>query len=178
MPDYGLDLGFDLSMLNFMTYTKYKNHSFGFYMVPRTYFTSTLSKNILQSVFEELDLTEKVSGSFNTVLMQYLDFNFILSTRAKFIEKVVPVKAIYAGIAFHVYFPTVYAKVQTSADLTKGIPDSGVINNYDLKLKGDATFGTNKLFSVIFSYISPINTYAGDYLNYGGSAAFGLGLDL
>lgn len=181
MPETGFDIGFDLSMANIMTYMKLANFSLGFALIPKTYATFTIDKALFADLFGTLDLTKEISYSVKFNMVQYLDLNVVLSTRAKFLEKVIPVEAIYTGMTVHFYFPTVYARGNSKVSLRPGSPNSelfGVIDNYYLNMEGEMVFGANSGITEALKLVPGANEQAGSILNTAGSGAFGLGFDL
>ena len=189
IPEVGFDIGCNISTGNIMTYFKFKKFSLGLSFIPKTYVTFLIEKSFFTTIFQSLDLTKPINFGLKATAVQYLDFNLILSTRALFLEKVIPVDAIYVGMAGHFYFPTLFAKMSSAnVRLSSGTPDSetGFIDNYQLRLRGDMVVGANAGVTQIFKYISTPNSgfgsyvddYAGSILSYAGSAAFGLGFDV
>jgi hypothetical protein len=175
MPGNGFDGGGDMSMFNFMLYMKYADFSLGFSMIPKTYGTFTIDKDLFTSVFKNLNLTQPIEISANGRFMQYLDFNFNLSTRAKFIEKYVNVESIYVGMTGHFYFPTIYINSMNKLSITTGAPDANGIYTYQMQVTGDTIVGG--FFPPIFKYMSSFSSYGSLFQNDAG-AGFGLGVDL
>ncbi|OHD18888.1 MAG: hypothetical protein A2086_13000 [Spirochaetes bacterium GWD1_27_9] len=142
MPDLnGFDLGFDLSMFNFMFFYKTKDYGFSFSFLPKTYITASLSKSIFQTVFDKLDVEKGINAKISATAMQYFDLNFSLSTRVRFLEKAMPFfNAIYAGVTGHVYIPTFFANVVGEGSVYKGSPNADGIYSYRLKLNPKMIF--------------------------------------
>jgi len=178
MPETGADMGVDISGGNFMTYMKLEGFSLGVSVIPKTSISFMIDKAFFTTVFQALDLTNPLDISSRLTILQYLDINIILSTRVKFLEKVIPVDKIFVGMAAHLYFPTLFMKGYSSVKLESGTPNSfGVIDNYQLRIQTDLTAGTNGLVANIMSIFPQAYEYGGNFIRYGGSAAFGLGFD-
>ena len=179
MPESGMDVGIDLSALNVMTYFKFDKFSLGFSVLPKTSVTATASKGIFNTLFNEIDLTAPLSYNLKGSILQYIDFNTILSTRAKFLEKYIPVDKIFVGLSSHFYYPTAFVKTSSSVQMAPGDPDpsTGFLSGYKLRIKGDLIFGSNGLVTAAASNSSYLQENGSALINYGGSAAFGLGLD-
>ncbi len=180
MPDTGAQFGIDASALNFMTYSKINDFSIGVYLIPKTSLSIILDKGIFNAVFNQLDLTKTQSFDSKFVMLQYLDLNTMLSTRAKFLEKALPgVEKIYVGMGFHWYLPTIFVKSESKIDIKSGAPDpvSGAISDYNIRVHGTTYAGANGLFIGILSGIPQNYNNISGLLKYGGSAAFGMGFD-
>lgn len=188
MPPNGLDTGFDISILNFMTYFRLNKFSLGISVIPKTYFTTTLEKKAFESVLQNLDLTEPVSANWSVNFIQYIDLNFSLSTRVKFLEKhLTGVEAIYAGFTGHFYLPTMFIRGKSTDSSIKSFETNNVYGFYGYKvsIKGDvyaniASFISEPIKASGFSSTLPDN--GGDYLNpilnQSGSVGFGFGVDM
>lgn len=178
MPATGFDLGMDFSGANIMTYFKYNKFSLGISFIPKTYMTTVLSRELFTTIFQRFDLTEPLDLNMKVSAVQYLDLNVSLSTRAEFLEKVIPVEKIFVGMSGHFYFPTFYTRTNSLIRLSAGKPDSkGFIDNYIFRIKGGVLYGGNRAATEIVKNIPASPQYLGAYSNYGGSAAFGLGFD-
>ena len=87
------------------------------------------------------------------------DLNISLSTRAKFLEKHIPVNAIFTGMSLHVYLPTFFAKTNSTATFKPGEMSEDKLLDYNFSFKGDMVFGCNSAFASIYKnipgFISP-----------------------
>jgi hypothetical protein len=175
LPTMGMDSGFDISMLNLMIYMKYSQFSLGFSMIPKSYSTFTIQKDLFNYVFKNLNLTAPVEVIVNGKFVEYLDFNFNLSTRVRAIEKNVAVDAIYAGLTGHIYIPTLFIDSRNKINISTGSPDSNGIYTYNMQVKGDTYVGG--FMPAILKYIPAFSNY-GPLFNNDASAGFGFGLDL
>ncbi|HOV14169.1 MAG TPA: DUF5723 family protein, partial [Spirochaetota bacterium] len=141
MTNMGFDTGFDLSMFNFMFYIKYEKFSFGFSFLPKTYLKFTISKSLFEALGQKLDLTKPLNLKFTSSFLQYLDLNINLSTRPKFIEKSIPVEAIYAGVTGHFYFPTILLNLISTGTIKEGTPNSTGFSTFDVGINGELNVG-------------------------------------
>jgi hypothetical protein len=175
MPQAGFDGGVDISFLNFMMYLKYSDFSLGLSIIPKTYATFTLQKELFNYVFKNINLTVPVQVTANGKLVEYLDINFNLSTRAKAIEKNMQVDAIYAGLTGHFYLPTLYIDSRNKVNISTGAPDSNGIYTYNMQVTGN-TYVAGFLPSIL-KYNPAFASY-GPLFNNDAGAGFGFGLDL
>lgn len=203
MPESGFEAGMDVSAANLMTYFKFEKFSLGFSMLPKTSTYGYLSKGVFEIIYEQPDVPD-ISGtgslaelqaladtvldtykySARAVFLQYIDFNVVLSGRAKALEKHIPVKGIYGGLTLHFYYPTFFMISNSTAEMG---PSYSVNNDwgtpveypsgYNFSLKGDFIFGGNGGAVAILKQLPSLSSYTDNILNYTGSAAFGLGFD-
>ena len=179
MSDGGLTLGADVSILNFMMYMKFQKFSLGFSMLPKTTGSGTIGKTFFSTIFQNLSLYSKVKFDMNLFMMQYLDFNFNLSTRAEFLEKHIPVDAIYVGITSHAYVPTLYFNFNGDASLSPGSPDSSGFYTYDFDINGSVNMATNYGIAQALGLVPTVSTLGlTSMISNSGTAAFGLGWDM
>ncbi|HPO49178.1 MAG TPA: DUF5723 family protein, partial [Spirochaetota bacterium] len=178
MTDMGFDIGLDFSMMNFMFYIKYEKFSFGFSFLPKTYSKITIGKSLFQAIGQKLDLTNPLNLKISATFLQYVDMNFNLSARPAFLEKFIPVEAIFVGATGHFYLPTVLLSVVTSGDIKKGTPNSTGINTFDISLKGDVNVGGMVPHILSQSGLKTGFAALDDAISKSQSTGFGLGLDL
>jgi len=153
MPITGFDTGVDISMLNFMSYFRMKKFTFGISMIPKTSFTAVISKQFFTTIFDGLDLMTPQDFNVKFTMTQYIDFNFNLSTRAGFLEKLLPVEGIYVGFSGHFYLPTIYIKGTTTQSRVEALsadPLTGLLS-YRVSLAGDLDWA---LTSVLLSNLT------------------------
>jgi hypothetical protein len=175
LPSMGMDMGMDVSALNLMIYMKYSQFSLGLSMIPKSYGTFTIQKELFNYVFKNLNLTVPLEVVANGRFVEYLDFNFNLSTRARAIEKNVKVEAIYAGLTGHIYIPTLYIDSRNKMSISTGAPDANGIYSYNMQVTGDTYVGG--FMPSILKYIPAFSNY-GPLFNNESSAGFGFGVDL
>jgi hypothetical protein len=163
-----------------MTYSKLSDFSFGVSILTKTNATFTADKELFTTIFQSLDLTNPNYYDTKSVVLQYIDINFILSTRARFIEKSIPaVEKIFVGLGTHFYLPTFFAKSDGQIQITSGQPNSyGIIDNYQMRVTGTTVASSNKVITSVMSVFPQSYEYLSPLLYYGGSGAFGLGFDL
>lgn len=185
MPVTGFDTGFDVSLLNFMTYFKYSDFSLGFSILPKTNFTATIDKNLFVYLFQELSLQNELTFKINSTFFQYVDFNFVLSGRAKALEKYIPVDAIYIGLTGHFYLPTVFvkAKLDESSLSSFAWDNSYGLYGYRVKFKGNIQTNMNLIITEPVKAANVVNRdLAGfnlqSFVNNSGSFGFGVGFDM
>ena len=204
MPESGFEAGMDLSAANLMTYFKFEKFSLGFSILPKTSMYGYLSKGVFEIIYELpyipgissittygdlLNLAAMVLDSYNysarAAFLQYIDFNVVLSGRAKALEKHIPVKGIYGGLTLHFYYPTFFMISNSKAEMgpTYSMSDGSLgpsvryPSGYNFSLKGDFIFGGNGVAVAILKQMPSLSSYTDNILNYTGSAAFGLGFD-
>lgn len=179
MPDYGLTAGVDLSLMNILMYMKKEKFALGFGVVPKTSVSMTLGKPLFTTLFQDLDLTSKISVPIHMYSLQYIDTFFTLSTRARFLERHMPVEAIYVGMTNHLYIPTAYANFLGKIEIEEGEPDPSLgLSTFNLGLKGNMVAGGNLAVTYPLSMLPAMNFEpVSSLLQNGGSVAFGLGWD-
>ncbi|MCG8572305.1 MAG: DUF5723 family protein [Spirochaetes bacterium] len=184
LSEVGINLGMDLSIANLLIYSKFKKFTFGFSMIPKTTFSFSVGTDILSPIFKGLDISNPIDSSLNVYFLQYLDFCFSLSNRARFLEKFIPVEAIYVGMTQHIYIPTAYFNLSgevTSTQVVTIPPTSTDLFNFNIK--GDAILSTTYVVSQLGNYIPSIPLPSGTNYDLGPAflssktAAFGLGWD-
>lgn len=181
MPDYGLTIGVDLSLMNILMYMKKDKFAIGFGVVPKTSISMTIGKSFFTTFFQDLDLTQKVTVPVNVFAMNYVDLFCTLSTRARFLEKHIPVDAIYVGLTQHFYFPTVYGNFLGRVEIEEGVPDTSTgLSTYTMDLKGNMVAGGSMALTYPLLQLPALSNFdpVTSILQYGGSMAFGLGWDL
>ncbi|HOV13209.1 MAG TPA: DUF5723 family protein [Spirochaetota bacterium] len=178
LPDgNGFEVGFEISMFNFMFYKKIKNFSISGSMIPKTYLTGNISKSLFSAVFNKLDLSDPFNTKVSATFLQYLDFNFSISTKARFLERMLPfVREIYVGATGHVYIPTAFVNVVGNISVSSGNPnDMGLMlprvkYNHKINYGGVALSPLTALKSTVPSQISSL--FQDDL------GGFGLGFDM
>lgn len=180
IPETGMTMGIDVSAFNVMSYFKLEDFSLGISFIPKSSAYVTIDKGIFNNLFNEIDLTEIIKYKTSATILQYLDFNVVLSKRVAFLEKVIPVEGIYAGLTGHLYFPTLFVKNNCSVKMGPGDPDSdtGIIDNYKLNTKGDLIVGSNGLIVGLLKNVPVFNDLGSAILDHAGSPAFGIGFDV
>lgn len=178
MTDMGFDTGVDLSLFNVMFYVKYQNFSFGFSFLPKTYLKATIGKSFLEAFTKKLDLTNPLSIKISSTFLQYFDLNFNLSTRAKFIEKVIPVESIFVGMTGHFYLPTVLLNITGNGTIKSGSPNDMGLYTYDIDLKGDLNIGGVVPHALSATGLNLGNETINSIISKCQTTGFGLGLDL
>ena len=188
MPPNGLDTGFDISMLNFMTYFRLNTWTLGVSVIPKTSFTTTLEKKIFESILQNLDLTEPVTANWSVNFIQYIDFSVNLSTRAKFLEKhLTAIDAIYVGITGHFYLPTMFIRAKSNDTSISSFKTNSVYGfyGYKISIKGDAYANLASFITEPIKASGTMNSLpdnGGDYINplinQAGSVGFGFGVDM
>lgn len=179
MPPLGMDMGLDMTAAPIMTYIKLESFALSIAMIPKTSFTVTVGKEIFTTVLQDLDLTKELDFEVKSTLLQYIDLNFGLSTRARFIEKYVAVEAIYTGINLHVYLPTAYMNFSGKTTIKAGDPDPTTgIYTYDASFKGTIAASGNYIMSALLKNAGIKQDALNNLFNNMGTAAWGLGLDL
>ena len=98
MPSTGFNTGAELSILNFMSFFKFKHFALGISILPKTKLDMSLSKSLFTTLFDSINLSDKLSMGASMSMLQYFDFNGSISTRVKFLEKAMHVDGVYAGI--------------------------------------------------------------------------------
>lgn len=179
MPDYGLSAGVDLSLMNVLMYMRKDKFALGFGMVPKTSVSMTVGKDFFSTVFQNVNLTTTISVPFHMYVLQYIDTFFALSTRARFLERYIPVDAIYVGMTNHLYIPTAYSNILGKIEIEEGTPDPTLgLSTYNLSVKGNMVAGGNLAVTTPLSMVSALNFEpVTSLLQNGGSIAFGLGWD-
>ncbi len=179
MPETGMTMGLDMSAMNVMTYFKLENFSLGISFIPKSSAYTTIDKGVFNNLFNEIDLTETIDYKTSATIFQYLDFNVVLSKRVTFLEKLIPVEGIYAGLTGHLYFPTLYVKNSARVKMGPGNPNpvTGIIDNYKLNTKGDLVVGSNGLIVGLLRNVPIFNELGHAILDHAGSPAFGFGFD-
>ena len=181
MPETGVDVGLNFSIVGTMTYLKFKNFSLGISVIEKTDITASADKALFQTFFEEQeDLTGTYSYNARGVFLQYIDFNFILSTRAKFLEKIIPVDKIFVGLSTHFYYPTLFMKINSKIELGPGDINfaEGCLDSIALTIEGDLIAAGNGGVIGILRNIPKINEIGSPILNYAATPAFGFGWDI
>ena len=168
IPHHGTDIAIDVSALNFMSYFKYETFAIGVLLSSKTYSTTLISKSFYSILFDELDIRTPVSFSLNSVLLSYIDLNVALSTRVGFLEELLPVKAVYAGLSFHVYVPLIYARMNISGNMTSIDDGTGVLMP-GMRMRGTFSAGGPLLL---------LNTYVPQLQGFTPNGGFGLGVDM
>lgn len=182
IPETGLSFGFDFSHTFFMAFRKYQTFAFAASWNTRSYCNFTLGKDLFHSLFQKLSLEKGINERVRGTFLLYEDLNFSLSTRASFLEKLLPaINGIYVGFSTHVYVPLLYSNFDTSVRIKTGSTDPITgIYRYDTQLSGEFTYAS----------ILPGNLFrnlplpdAGNFnyqsiLNNSGSFGVGFGLDL
>ena len=116
-----------------------------------------------------------------------MDLNFNLSTRAKFIEKVIPVEAIYVGMTGHFYFPTILVNAKASGLIKSGIANDTGISTFDLGVTGELNLGglvphilnlANLNSSALGIIPQNMSGTLDEIIKKSQSTGFGLGLDM
>lgn len=179
LPDgNGFELGTEISMFNFMFYKRVKNFTISGAMIPKTYLSANLSKSIFTGVFTKLDLTQTFSTKLTATFLQYFDFNFSLSTKARFLERLLPfVRDIYVGATGHIYIPTIFANAAANISVIPGEANNDGLILPKLKLSQKINYG-----GVVFSPLSslknspPFSQVSSLFLDELGG--FGLGFDM
>ncbi len=191
MPSYGFDTGLEMSLLNFMSFFKFKHFSLGISVLPKTKLDMTLSKSFFTTLMDKISLAEGSSLSMNASLsmLQYFDFNGSISTRVKFLEKVIPVDAIYAGASMHVYIPTAFMSVvldDISVSSFKWDNMFGFLG-YNVHFSGKSKMAMNKAISDnIYKFLpdgkdedgKQASTNWSELVQNSGTVGFGLGFDM
>lgn len=181
MPEFGLDAGFDASMLNYMMYMNLKNFGLGFFINQKAYVTSTIGKSIFSTLFDNLNLREQIDISLKSTYLQYMDFGVALSTRVPFLEKHLNIKNIYAGITGHFYLPLVYTNFSSSVGFGKGeVDETTGFYKYGVDIQGDFISSVNPAISEIFKLVDQVKEIdlITSVLNNSSSFSFGLGVDM
>jgi hypothetical protein len=191
MPVTGFDVGFDVSVMPVMSYFRFSKWSLGLSFVPKTSGTVTMSKSFFTAM-TDLDLSSPVQFGISSTISQYMDMSFILSTRAGFLEKVIPVEAIYVGMTGHFYLPTFYMNMKTNegsietfvADPITGLMGQRVNLDVTLSMSAanmitesiNATGSTALLSQQVQAAGLPGFDFA-PIFSYAGAFGFGIGFD-
>ncbi len=188
MPANGLDTGFDLSVLNFMSYFRLNKYTFGISIIPKLSFTTTLEKSIFEAVFKNLDLVNPISSNWSVNFIQYLDINFNLSTRASFLEKHLSgLEAIYVGLTGHFYLPTMFIRAKSTNTSIESFPTNNPwgLYGYRVNIRGEAYVNVSSMIAEPINASGLINSlgdaeksFLQPLLNQWGSVGFGFGVDM
>ncbi|MBN2545497.1 MAG: hypothetical protein JXB50_06855, partial [Spirochaetes bacterium] len=147
-----------------------------------------------RTIFQKLDLTKENYYDIKFYALNYIDFNLSLSTRAKFLEKRLPIEKIFTGMSVHFYLPTLYLRSKAATRIGPGKlnTSSGFYDSYDIRMRGDLIAATNgsltnsyqTSFDLVSSNFDSDSVqhdslkYLVEVLNYSNTVAFGLGVDL
>jgi len=169
IPTHGTDFGFDISMLNFMSYFKYKKFAIGVSLYSKTYSMNIIDKNFYNILLKELDIRTPSTFKMNSILMSYVDLNVSLSTRASFIEKELPVEAVFIGMSLHAYIPLLYAQFNIQEGKLHAIDTGNGVMMPGVSMKGTIIAG---------GPLTGLGSYTGVLNGYNANGGFGLGVDL
>ncbi|MBR6199679.1 MAG: hypothetical protein IKQ61_05380 [Spirochaetales bacterium] len=190
LPSTGFNTGFELSLLNFMSFFKFKHFSLGISVLPKTKIDMTVGKSLFSTLFDKIDLSNTLNMSASMTMLQYFDFNGSISTRVKFLEKALHVDGVYAGISTHVYIPTmfvssVFDEISVSQN---GVSNKLGILDYKVRMHGKTRAGVMKVIADNLARYMPAkqvdkdgNTTFPDIqglMENGGTAGWGLGFDM
>lgn len=188
MPPNGFDSGFDVSLLNFMSYFRLNKYTLGISIIPKTLFTTTLEKNIFEAVFKNLNLVNPIKANWTINSIQYFDINFNLSTRAAFLEKqLTSIEAIYVGLTGHFYLPTAFIRAKSNQTSIESFPtnNSWGLYGYRVNIKGEAFLNVSSIISEPLNASGFVNTlgpnessFLSPLLGNCGSVGFGFGVDM
>ncbi len=186
MPAFGMDMGMSLRNVLFMTFMKFNNFSLGVSLINKFDGNIILSKSIFETVLQNLTLAKPLEAGVKSSSLFYTDLGVSLSTRVGFIEKLIPVEAIYAGITSHVYIPLFYSVFDTSLMFQTGEPDLVTgLYSYKASVKGKMTvsgnYGVMELFKLVMAgdFIpAEVPEFIKVMVGSDGTAGWGLGFDI
>lgn len=185
MPDYGVDTGISARNVSLMTFMRFNNFSIAFSIINKFDGSFVFSKSIFETVLQNLSLSKPLTAGIKSSAVMYTDIVFSMSSRAAFMEKVLPVDAVYVGFSGHFYLPVNFTIFDTSLKFRTGTPDETTgLYSYHANVKGKLHTSGNTIVSEISKQILnnvPDNTIPdimSSILSAEGTFAWGLGTDL
>lgn len=179
-PD-GVSLTSAMSLSFFSFYAKLQSFYIGFSLDNKIFADVTVGKDLFLGIFDKLSLVQPLNEKFYGRFMWYQDFKFVLSTKIPKVEKLLPIRGLYAGISGHFYLPIIYTSFYSDLSLHTGDTDEkNGLYQYALDINCDFVYGS-VLGKHVFKNVQLPEIDGLDLqsiLENGGNFGMGIGVDL
>ena len=189
-----LSFGINTTFLTMASYINFDKFGVGLFLKNKQFFYLTLDSGLFDIISDGLNIVDDKKSSFfiKGVILDYLDFGFSLSTRLRFLEKLMKIQKIYVGLTSHFYLPLYFAELNVNGSIftdkhtiypnedpngSKGI--AAGVNNYIVGTNGyvrNSSFFLRTITNGLLNFDSESPT-APFFDKTSGGGDFGLGFD-